>query len=299
MSHIVSIAGSLATLMITVFLVTVMFSIGLEVRVGECLTVLRNRRLMLSALVANFLLVPLLGLGIAKILPMPPAIGTGFLLLAAAPGAVFAINFTRTMRDSVPTAAALLFLLTALSIAVSPPLVSILLGMDRPMTVPYEEHLRVLLLYIAFPLLGGFVLTRWNRKLAQALRRPASICAGILFATGVVLMLSTRSAAMKKIGTNAIFAMLLLIVGSMVVGWMMGGPTRSTRRVMAVNTSMRNVALCLAIAARSFSDKQVTVAVVAFSALMLPPNFIFTIYQGRKVKKEARLAAQSSTSAKG
>ncbi len=298
MSQIVSLAGSVATSIIILFLITVMFSIGLEVTVGECLAVLRNRRLMLSALLANFFLVPLLGLGIARILPMPPAIETGFLLLATAPGAVFAINFTRTMRDSMPTAAALLFLLTVLSIVLSPPLMSILLGLDRPMTVHYEEHLRPLLLYIVFPLLGGFVLNRWNRGLARALRKPASICAGILFAAGVVLMLSARSAAVKRIGMSAILAMLLFIVGSMAVGWIMGGPGLSARKVLAVNTSMRNVALCLAIAARSFSDERVTVAVIAFSALMLPPNFVFTIYQGRKVKKEATLAAQSSTSAK-
>jgi bile acid:Na+ symporter, BASS family len=292
MSHIASLAGSVATVVMILFLITVMLSIGLEVTVGECLAAIRNRRLLLSALVANFVLVPLLGLGIARILPMPPAIETGFLLLAAAPGAVFAINFTRAMRDSVPTAAALLFLLTVLSIGVTPPLARFLTGVKQPVALHYEEHARALVLYVISPLLVGFALNRWDHDLARVLRKPASTCAGIFFAAGAVLMLSVRSAATKKIGANAILAVLLLIVGSMIVGWIMGGPNRGTRRVMAVNTSMRNVALCLAIAARSFPGTDVEVEVVAFSALMLPPNLLFTIYQGRKIKKEAALAAR-------
>jgi hypothetical protein len=48
---------------------------------------------------------------------------------------------------------------------------------------------------------------------------------------------------------------------------------------------MRNVALALALASRSFSGADVDVGVLAFSALMLPPNVLFTIYQSRKMKK--------------
>jgi predicted Na+-dependent transporter len=298
MSHIGSLTGSVATAFMILFLVTVMLSIGLEVTIGECLAALRNKRLIISALVANFVLVPLLGLGITRIVPMAPAIVTGFMLLAAAPGAVFAINFTRTMRGSVPTAAAVLFLLTLLSVAVTPPLAGLLLGIDQRLALHYEEHLRAFFLYFISPLLVGFSLNRWARHLALILRKPASTCAGIFFVTSAVLMLSVRSAATKAIGINAVMAMLLLLAGSMVIGWIMGGPDRGTRPVMAVNTGMRNVALCLAIAARSFPGTDVELAVVAFSALMLPPTLIFTIYQGRKIKKGTVPEAQSKLTSK-
>jgi BASS family bile acid:Na+ symporter len=100
-----------------------------------------------------------------------------------------------------------------------------------------------------------------------------------------VLTMGLKSAATKQIGMNGLLAMLLLIAASMVIGWMLGGPDRGTRRVLTVNTSMRNVALALAIASRSFPGADVDVGVLAFSALMLPPNVLFTIYQSRKMKK--------------
>jgi BASS family bile acid:Na+ symporter len=262
-----------------------MISIGLEVTLKEIMLAASNKRLFIRALFANFILVPLLGLGIARILPMPTNIETGFLLLAAAPGALFAINFTRKTQDSVPFAAALLFSLTVLSLVVTPFLAQLLLNVDQPVTLHYDRAVQVLFLYVLVPLLAGLALNRWANPMALRLRKPLSACAGVSFVLVTVLTMGLKSAATKQIGMNGLLAMLLLIAASMVIGWMLGGPDRGTRRVLTVNTSMRNVALALAIASRSFPGADVDVGVLAFSALMLPPNVLFTIYQSRKMKK--------------
>jgi|HubBroStandDraft_6_1064221.scaffolds.fasta_scaffold34288_4 BASS family bile acid:Na+ symporter len=280
-----SLLGVASKALIIVFLLSTMISIGLEVTLKEIMLAASNKRLFIKALVANFILVPFLGLGIARILPMPMNIETGFLLLAAAPGALFAINFTRRTQDSVPFAAALLFSLTVLSIVVTPFLAQLLLNVDQPVTLHYDRAVQVLFLYVLVPLLAGLALNRWANPMALRLRKPLSACAGVSFVLVTVLTMGLKSAATKQIGMNGLLAMLLLIAASMVIGWMLGGPDRGTRRVLTVNTSMRNVALALAIASRSFPGADVDVGVLAFSALMLPPNVLFTIYQSRKMKK--------------
>jgi BASS family bile acid:Na+ symporter len=67
----------------------------------------------------------------------------------------------------------------------------------------------------------------------------------------------------------------------------MGGPDTGTRRVLATGTGMRNVMVALLIAVTSFPNSDVDLAVLAFSALMVPPNLVFTMYQNRKVKRLA------------
>ena len=297
-ARLVSLAGPASTVVLCAFLVAVMISIGLEVTLGECISVLRNRRLLLSALAANFIIVPLLGLGIATLLPMPTGIETGFLLLAAAPGGMFAINFTRQMRGSVPIAASLLFVLTVLPIVLTPSVAQLLLRIYPHVTVHYEDSFRVVLLYIIVPLGIGLVIHRWSPRIAQRLQKSASVGATVLFVLGVVLTFSVKSAATRRITINGLLAMLLLIVGSMAVGWLMGGPDEGSRRVLAINSSMRNVALCLAIASRCFSNTDVEVAVIAFSALMVPPSMLFTVFESRKLKKQVALASQSSAATK-
>jgi BASS family bile acid:Na+ symporter len=280
-----SFLGTASKALIIVFLLSSMVSIGLEVTLKEIMLAARNKRLLTRALFANLILVPLLGLGIARILPMPMNVETGFLLLAAAPGAIFAINFTRRTQDSVPFAAALLFALTVLSVVVTPFLAQLMLNIDQPITLHYDRAIQALFLYVLLPLLAALALNRWASAVALRLRKPVSACSGISFVVVTVMTMGMKSAATKQIGINGLLAMLLLIATSMVTGWMLGGPDRGTRRVLTVNTSMRNVALALAIASRSFPVANVDVGVLAFSALMLPPNVLFTIYQSRKMKK--------------
>jgi BASS family bile acid:Na+ symporter len=288
-----SLLGPAARALLIGFLITAMMSVGLEVTAQECVATLRNQRNLIGALLANFVVVPLLGLGIARIIPMPPNIETGFLLLAAAPGAVFAINFTHKMRGGVPFAAAILFLLTVLSLLFTPPLARLLLNIDRALTLPYNRAISALLLYIALPMAFGLAINHWAHPLARKLKNPMSICAGVLFALEIVFTGALKSAAMKKVGVNGLCAMLILIIASMICGWLLGGPNDGTRRVLTISTGLRNVALCLAIAARSFPGADVDVAVIAFSSLMFPPNAVFTIYHVRKMKRHAAQSAHA------
>src|SRR6202161_929329 len=285
-----SLLAPAARALLTGFLITVMISVGLEVTARDCIATLRDKRLLIGALLANFVVVPLLGLGIAKMVPMPANIETGFLLLAAAPGALFAINFTHKMRGSVPFAAAILFLLTVLSLLFTPVLARLLLNIDRPFTLPYNRAVPALLLYIVLPMAFGLVINRWAHALALKLQKPVSICAGLLFGLEIIFTGTLKSAAMKKVGINGLCAMVVLIIASMIIGWLLGGPDEGTRRVLTVSTSLRNVALALAIAARSFPGADVDVAVIAFSSLMFPQSGVFTMYKVQKIKKRAAKA---------
>ena len=126
----------LARLLTYVFLVSVMLSIGLEVTGRQILESARNRGLMARALVANLVLMPILGLVLVWVFPLQSDIAAGLLILAAAPGAPFAVNFTSKAKGAVPLAAALLFVFTILSLVVTPPLAGLLLRVDTPLSLP-------------------------------------------------------------------------------------------------------------------------------------------------------------------
>ena len=70
---------------------------------------------------------------------------------------------------------------------------------------------------------------------------PLVIVATVTF---VFLMWETRLARLQSLhaiaGRGTILAMVLLLLSSMLIGWMIGGDA-DTRRVLAISTSMRNV----------------------------------------------------------
>ena len=141
--------------------------------------------------------------------------------------------------------------------------------------------------FLVLPLFGGFALQYWSGTLARALRQTATVCAAVCFPAVTVLTIEMKSAATRTIGVSALAALFLLVVGAMFLGWFMGGPDTGTRRVLATSTGMRNVMVALLIAVTSFPNSAVDLAVLAFSALMVPPNLLFTMYQNRKVKRLA------------
>ncbi len=116
----------------------------------------------------------------------------------------------------------------------------------------------------------------------------------ISFVVAVGLLLSRRSEAMKALTGAELLAMLGLILGGMVLGWLLGGPQAHTRNVLATGTSMRNAALCLMIALSSFAETKAVVAVVAFSGLMIFPNMLFTVYEVIRGRRQERVAGEQT-----
>jgi len=276
--------GPVTSTCVVIFLVSVMVSIGLEVTFAGLVAVIRKRQLLAKTLVGNFVVMPVLAILIARMLPLSRNVEVGLLLLAAAPGALFAINFTTKMKGSVPTAAALLLLLIGLSLVVTPPLIQITLHLEKQVTVNYGRVMLTLLFLVALPSFAGRAVRLWAPSVAQAIQKPVSVCASISFVLVAILTMTLKSAATKKLGGYGVLALVLLIVGGMFVGWVLGGPDAGTRRVLVVTTSMRNVALCLEICSISFRGMNVDVPIIAFSALMLPPNLLFTLYHARRLK---------------
>lgn len=82
-------AASIATF---VFSVSSMLSVGLAYRIGQIFGPLRDARAVFRAVVANFVLVPLLAVGIERAIPLDPPAALGLFLLAGAAGAPFLIK---------------------------------------------------------------------------------------------------------------------------------------------------------------------------------------------------------------
>jgi predicted Na+-dependent transporter len=283
-----SIVGPLSKSLAIAFLVCMTMSLGLEVTWRQLLILLRDKGLLCRALTANLILVPLLGLALDMIFPMPLDSAIAFLLLAAAPGAPMSLRYTRNRDDDAPFAAALLFILILAAICFTPLIAEMILPAQTLLSVPYYRVATVALLYMVFPGLIGIVIQRWAGEETVMIRNVTFISARVFFLAWVILVTAEQSRAVRQLGVPTLAAMVSLIIGSMIIGWLLGGPQRENRRILATGTSMRNVGLCAVIAIESFPGTKVDIAIVAFSALMVTPNSFLLFYENyRKKRREA------------
>jgi bile acid:Na+ symporter, BASS family len=271
-----------------IFVISTMLTIGLRVTGHEILSSLNDRKLMARVLLANIVLVPLLGILIAKIFQLSADSQVGIILLACAPGGINAIQFTGKVKSHIAFAAGLLFLLNIIAILVTPLIARVCLPPQIHVTMPYLKFAGILTAIMLLPLLAGFSIHRHLARLSEIFYKPLLILSNLTFVTVIILTMQVKKAAMGELGWRLVVAMLLLIVGSMIIGGLLGGAEKGARRVIATTTSMRNAALCLMLAVVGFPERNVELSVLAFMALMVPPNMLFMVYHEIREKRTHR-----------
>jgi bile acid:Na+ symporter, BASS family len=81
--------STLQNLFTLAFVVTSMLSMGLSLTVSRILHPLRNPRLVIMSLAANFVIVPAAAFVLSRIIPLEQDVQIGLLLLGTAAGAPF------------------------------------------------------------------------------------------------------------------------------------------------------------------------------------------------------------------
>jgi len=257
------------------FVALVMFSIGLRTSGGELVNILRDRALLLRTLVANCLVIPAIGLLLIHIFPLNPDARVGILLLAAIPGTPIALQFTRMAKTRLAFTAAMTFVLSLVSLAMTPLAIEVMPQVAQRDQRPVLTLVATIALYIALPLFAGV----WVARRAPNARRlvlPLDLLATVVF---LLLMWETRMVRRQAFytirGGGTVLAMFLLLVISMLIGWLIGGPDRETRRILATSTGMRSVIVVLYIARYCFPGTLVYMAPIVYLSLMVPTNLLF------------------------
>ena len=276
--------------MLVVFFVASMMSIGMQTRVADMASAAAERGYLSRALLANFVVLPFVGLAITLLLPIQPPVAGAILLLACTPGGLSAIQFTGQVGKT-SLAAGVLFLLSFLAVFVSPLILKFVLPGDVQLVIPFGKALWFLLVFLVLPLMVGMLLLVKLPAVAEKLAKPLLLAGVISFVAWTVTSGTWRQEAAAEIGGGGVAAILLLTFVSMTIGWFMGGPNHDERQILATSTSMRNAALCFGIVQATQPGHPVEVPLIAFSMLMVFPNMVFTVYHAVQAKRKAKKAA--------
>src|SRR5215475_194685 len=266
------------------FVVVYMLSVPLETTRGEIVTTLRDFRLTGYALLANLIIVSVLGVILARLLDLPLEIRTGFLMLALAPGGLFALQFARVSKGNRVLAVGLLVVLTLVAIVVTPVLMSLFFPPSEAGKMPFAWLMLLLLLLAVVPLLVGRAWQQWAPAAAPKLGRLLGLLSIVLFIIATLTAGKYKTPTLTSMGLGGIVAIIALILCAWVVGWLLGGPEISNRKVLAIGTSMRNVGVCYAIAAHYFPSTDVVVPILAFSVIAIPMHMLFALITGRLLR---------------
>ena len=124
MSEILTVIAKVA---IFAFIITSMLAMGLSLTVKQILDPLRNVKVVLLALLANFILVPALAYLIQLVIPLNDGLSTGLIIAGAAAGAPFLPKLVQLAKGNAAFSVGLMTLLMVVTVIFLPIALPILL----------------------------------------------------------------------------------------------------------------------------------------------------------------------------
>ena len=256
-----------ARLAVPAFVLSSMIAMGLGLSIGQIVSPLRNVSRVVLGLVANFVVMPAVAIGLTKLLRLDPQFGTGLLLLGVAGGAPFLPKLVEVAKGDLPFSVGLMVLLMVVTVGYLP----VVLPLALPgVSVDPMGIAKSLVILMLIPLAISLVV----RAKALDFAEKVKPFFGKLSSLSLVALISLITIAnfrnvLSVFGTGAILAALLFLAAGLGAGWLLGGPGRDTRTVMALGTSQRNIAAALVVAGQSFDDPKVVVMVVVVAIVGL------------------------------
>jgi predicted Na+-dependent transporter len=274
----------LAQLSVLVFVVGSMFSLGLSLTTQQIIDPLKNVRMVILALVANFILVPALAYGITILFNLDDTLTIGLVLLSTAAGAPFLPKLVDVAKGNIAFSVGLMVLLMVVTIVYLPLVLPLLLGDVEVSPWDIAQSLIVMML---IPLVVGLFIKARYEEAAAKIQPPFGMAANIALLTLTVLGLVLNFSSMiALVGTRGILAGIIFILVALIIGYLLGGSNPRNKSVMGLGTAQRNISAALVVAAQNFSSDVITylmvIAIIGLVVLMPAAGEI-----GKRIKEPA------------
>lgn len=273
---------------IPLYAIASMASVGAGHELREVTRPFRRPVMVVTALLANFVAVPLLALLLIRAFELPLPYAAGLFLVASAAGAPFLVTLARLARADVALAGGHLLILLPATIVYMPLVLPRLLPEAN---VPALAIAQPLLLSMLVPLGAGF-LFRWRFRHLVPTVMPilGAVSRYALIVLIAMTLLGNLPSIVSLFATPAVPAAFLLILGAVFIGFVGSVGGLSNRAVLALGTGQRNVAAAMVVASADFPTDEPLLMVVVTSLV----GFAVLFPAARLIRRRMTRSAQAA-----
>jgi BASS family bile acid:Na+ symporter len=233
-------------ILVLLYTVSNMASIGLELNLRETLKSLRSVRLVVLTLVWGWVVGPAFAVLLTKVLPLAEPHALGLLIFSLAPVAPMLSILARKAGSDMDFTAALIPLAMVATVVLLPLMAPWLM---RGVTLNIWALAKPLLLLVLLPLVVCAALKVYAAPVAEKLSPPVKRLAGIstLLCLSFVVVFNFKD-ILRTVGSYAIGAEVLFLLAIALVSYRIGfGLNQGQRSAMALAMATRNGAPMLAV----------------------------------------------------
>lgn len=246
-------AASLVPL-VNYMLMIIMFGMGLTLTIPDFALVARRPLPVLLGVLAQYVIMPLVGLGVSVLLQLPPELAAGVILVGCAPGGTSSNVISYLAKADTALSVTMTSISTLIAPLLTPVLTLWLAGQYMPVSAGSMAWSIVKIVLI--PVVAGLVIRLLLRSAIDSVL-PVLPWISVVFIAGVVFAVVGNSA--ETIASAGLLVLLAVILHNLLgyaLGYGLGRLTRQDERVsrtVSVEVGMQNSGLAAGLAAQYLS----------------------------------------------
>lgn len=253
--------------------IALLVAIGMISRLQDVRFLLARPGLLLRAILAMYVLVPLVAVAFVWFLDLPPVLEVALLVVAISAGApLLPRKLTKFGHDEYAFG---LVVITSLLAIVTVPASLVILGtvFDKDVGVAWLDVARVVGTTFFAPLLIGIAIGRAFPAKASEIADWMTSAAGLVLTLCALALLVLTRDTLAAAGWLPMLVLVALAIVALVIGHVSGGPHPDGRSMLALTCATRHVGLAILVATSVHERRAVTLVaayVVAAALVSIP-----------------------------
>ena len=271
-----------ASELVKLSIVSLVFGLGLRLNPNDLPYLFRPPRILLRALFAVAVVVPITAVTLAVALGVPPHVPIAIALLAVSPGAPFIPQRELKIGGRSELFFGLATVTALLAIVIVPSSLAILgLAFLEEASVAVAAVARLVSILFLLPLSLGMILRRIAPEAMEWLSGPMIFGANALLGLVVVYVVVQMLPSLLSLGVPVTLTLIGVSGTSLFLGHMLGGPRAADRTALALMCSDRHPALALLIATANFANEAVLPVIVAYLLISTTLTIPYLVWRNR------------------
>jgi len=263
----------------------IMFTLGLGLSVSDFSNVFRKPKNFLIGLISQLIFLPIVGLTLVIIWPLPIEIAIGVMLITAAPGGVTSNILTFFAKGDIALSVSLTAVMSLLSAVSVPIVLAISIGLIRDSSLPDSISLTgialSMFLIVTLPVLLGMGVRSFLNSLTLKIEKSARFISTLLFVLVLVgAILAERENVVSYFAQTGLVVLTLNILMMLIAFYWSGffGMGIAQKKAIAIECGLQNGTLAIFVGTSLFGGGLYIIPAATYSLVMYLTSLLFIYF---------------------
>ena len=263
----------------------IMFTLGLGLSISDFSNVFKKPKNFLIGLISQLIFLPIVGLILVIVWPLPIEIAIGVMLIAAAPGGVTSNILTFFARGDVALSVSLTAVMSLLSAVSVPIVLAISIGLIGDSSLPESISLTgialSMFLIVTLPVLLGMGVRSFLNNLTLKIEKSARFISTLLFVLVLLgAILAERENVVSYFAQTGLVVLVLNILMMLIAFYWSGlfGTGISQKKAIAIECGLQNGTLAIFVGTTVFGGGLYIIPAATYSLIMYLTSLLFIYF---------------------